>query len=194
MTKEDKIFLLDLARKKIAQKLGINWTGYKNIQISAPGKDVKEVKGTFVTLSIDGNLRGCIGQIIPDEAIIETIGQNAQSAAFHDPRFPQLDSKEFESVEVEISILSKPERLTYSNADELLDKIKKDIQGLIIRSGGHSATFLPQVWDDIETEEEFLSHLCMKASLPAEEWRKGKLEVYTYTVEHFDEKELGLNL
>jgi len=194
MTKEDKLFLLDLARTEIAKLVKVEWKGYKDIRIPAPSVGVKQITGTFVTLTIEDDLRGCIGQIIPKDTIEETIKQNAVSAAFYDPRFPQLDSEEFNSIEVEISILSKPEQLIYNGVEDLLNKIQQNVQGLIIKLGGHSATFLPQVWEDIRTKEEFLMHLCLKAALSADEWKKGKLEVYTYTVEHFNEKELGLRL
>lgn len=194
MVKEDKIFLLNLARTEIAKLVNEPWKGYKNITLATPSPEVKLVKGTFVTLTMQDNLRGCIGQIIPKEPIEKTIKQNAISAAFYDPRFPQLAKEEFNSIEVEISILSKPEQLIYNGAEDLLNKIQQNVQGLIIKLGGHSATFLPQVWEQVQTKEEFLMHLCVKAALSADEWKKGKLEVYTYTVEHFNEKELGLKL
>ena len=84
--------------------------------------------------------------------------------------------------------------MIYNGVEDLLAKIQQNVQGLIIRSGTRSATFLPQVWEDIATKEEFLMHLCMKAYLHPDDWKKGKLDVYTYTVEHFDEKELKLEL
>lgn len=194
MRKEDKIFLLNLARIEIAKVVKLSWTGYKKVVVPEPSPEVKVAKGTFVTLTIDDNLRGCIGQITPKESIEKTIKQNAISAAFYDPRFPQLTSEEFNSISVEISILSVPEKLVYDGAQDLLKKIQQNVQGLIIRLGGHSATFLPQVWEEIKTKEEFLMHLCLKAALSPDEWEKGKLEVYTYTVEHFNEQELGLTL
>ena len=194
MTKEDKIFLLNLARMEIAKILKMQWRGYKNVVVPEPSMALKQATGTFVTLTIKDELRGCIGQIIPKDPIEKTIKQNAVSAAFYDPRFPQLETEEFDLLKLEISILSKPEQLIYDGAEDLLKKIQQNVQGLIIKLGGHSATFLPQVWEEIKTKEEFLMHLCMKASLSPDEWRKGKLEVQTYTVEHFNEKELGLTL
>jgi AmmeMemoRadiSam system protein A len=194
MTKEDKICLLNLARTEIAKILRMQWKGYKDVVVPVPSLELKQTTGTFVTLTTKDELRGCIGQIIPKDSIEKTIKQNAVSAAFYDPRFPQLESEEFNLIEVEISILSKPERLIYDGAEDLLRKIQQNVHGLIIKFGGRSATFLPQVWEEIKTKEEFLMHLCMKASLYPEEWKKGKLEVQTYIVEHFNEKELGLAL
>jgi AmmeMemoRadiSam system protein A len=194
MKKEDKLFLLNLARRQIASKLGITWSGYKNAKSDIASEDVKQITGTFVTITINDNLRGCIGQIVPRETIETTVKENAVSAAFYDPRFSPLSKGEFNSIEVEISVLSKPEKLIYNGAEDLLAKIQQNVQGLIIRLGGHASTFLPQVWEDITTKEEFLMHLCMKAALSPDEWKKGKLEVQTYTVEHFNEKELKLEL
>ncbi len=194
MILEDKLFLLNLARRTIASKLDITWNGYKNAKPVIASADLKQVTGTFVTLTIKGTLRGCMGQIIPEQPIEVTIKENAESAAFYDPRFEPLNKGEFNSIEVEISVLSRPQQLPYKDVEELLSKIEQNVHGLIIRSGNRSATFLPQVWEDIQTKEEFLTHLCMKAYLNAEEWKKGKLDVYTYTVEHFDEKELKLEL
>jgi len=194
MIKTDKLYLLNLARREIASEVDIIWKGYKDTAAVVGSSAVKEISGTFVTLTINDDLRGCIGQIIPREPIESTIKQNAKSAAFYDPRFPPLSKGEFGKVEVEISILSKPEQLTYNGAPDLLAKIQQNVQGLIIRLGGYSATFLPQVWEEIATKEEFLMHLCMKAGLSPDEWKKGKLDVQTYTVEHFNEKELGLQL
>ena len=194
MKKEDKIFLLNLARKKIASTLGIHWASYSGITLAAPSQAVKQVTGTFVTLTIDNELRGCIGQITPNSTVEDTVKQNADSAAFYDPRFSALSRDEFYIVDVEISVLSRPEQLLYNGVDDLLEKIKQDEHGLIIRSGGHSATFLPQVWEDLPDKEAFLSHLCTKAGLYQDQWKNGKLDVYTYTVEHFNEKEFGLEL
>jgi AmmeMemoRadiSam system protein A len=193
MEENVKLCLLTSARKTIADHLGVDWSFYSNKQLfDCKSKELDENKGTFVTLTINGDLRGCIGQIIPDKPISQTIKENAISAAIKDPRFPPMNSTEFNKVSIELSILSKPEELKYDGEKDLLDKIKQNEHGLIIRLGIHSSTFLPQVWEELCTKEEFLSHLCMKAGLYADEWKKGNLEVSTYTVEHFSEKDLDL--
>jgi AmmeMemoRadiSam system protein A len=199
MKNEHKIYFLMMARKSIADNLGIKWDGYKEgyelLNVATPPKtELHEVKGTFVTLTIDKQLRGCIGQIVPTESIDVTVRDNAISSAVHDPRFPALSVDEFYRTVVEISILSKPVPLKYKDAKDLLDKIEHGKHGIIIKHEGHSATFLPQVWEEVKKKEDFLTHLCMKARLFPDEWRNGKLEVSTYTVDHFDEKELGLEI
>ena len=198
MKDEQKIYLLTIARKSIADNIGIKWKGYKKnnepLDVKVPKTEINDIKGTFVTLTVEGNLRGCMGQIIPDDPISTTIRDNAISAAIHDPRFPALTAEEFYRTEIEISILSKPVQLKCKGTEDLLSKIEQGKHGVIIRCAGHSATFLPQVWEEIETKKEFLTHLCMKARLFPDEWRSGKLDVLTYTVEHFDEKEMVLEI
>jgi len=198
MKDEQKIYLLTIARKSIADNIGVKWEGYKKnnerLDIKVPKTEINDVKGTFVTLTIEGNLRGCMGQILPEDPIIITVRDNAISAAIHDPRFSALTVDEFYRTQVEISILSKPVQIKSKGTDDLLSKIEQGKHGVIIRCDGHSATFLPQVWEEIGTKKEFLTHLCMKARLFPDEWRSGKLDVFTYTVEHFDEEDVGLEI
>jgi AmmeMemoRadiSam system protein A len=148
----------------------------------------QEQLGTFVTVTIDGNLRGCIGHIIPRETVIEGIRENALNAAFRDPRFPPLTREEFDKIEIEISILTAPQELSYTDADDLLSKLRPGVDGVIIKKGYHEATFLPQVWEQLPDKEEFLSHLCLKAGLPHDGWCKERLQVSTYQVQAFEEK------
>jgi len=146
-----------------------------------------ERRGTFVTLTINDNLRGCIGHIIPQETLLEGIKENAINAAFKDPRFNPLSKKEWDNVKVEISILTDPKPLEYSDAEDLLKKIRPDVDGVIIKKGYYQATFLPQVWEQLPDKKEFFTHLCLKAGMDGNEWKKGNLEVYTYQVQAFEE-------
>jgi AmmeMemoRadiSam system protein A len=186
LSEDEGNYLLAVARNTIKDRLHnregpqINWK-------DLPEK-FQEQLGTFVTLTIDGNLRGCIGHIIPRETVIEGIRENSINAAFRDPRFPPLTREEFENIEIEISILTAPEELSYTDADDLLNKLRPGVDGLIIKKGPYEATFLPQVWDQLPDKEEFLSHLCLKAGLSHDSWRKEKLQVSTYQVQAFEEE------
>jgi len=186
ISNEEGNFLLNLARETIKTELDkkkippIEW---ENISDT-----FKENLGTFVTLTIGGNLRGCIGHIIPRETLVEGIKENAINAAFRDPRFPPLSKIEFEKIEIEVSILTYPEEILYKDANDLLNKLRPEIDGVIIKKGFYEATFLPQVWEQLPRKEEFLSHLCMKAGLPANSWKNEKLHVSTYQVQAFEEK------
>jgi AmmeMemoRadiSam system protein A len=92
-----------------------------------------------------------------------------------------------EAVHIEVSVLSEPILLAYTDADDLLARLRPGIDGVIIKRGFASATFLPQVWDQLPQQEPFLSHLCLKAGLPADQWREGDLEVQVYQVQYFEE-------
>jgi AmmeMemoRadiSam system protein A len=175
-----------VARKTIQQELFKDKTATQGDEPDSP--KFAERRGTFVTLTINDNLRGCIGHIIPQETLLEGIKENAINAAFKDPRFNPLSKKEWDNVKIEISILTDPKPLEYTDGDDLLKKIRPNIDGVIIKKGYYQATFLPQVWDPISDKKEFFTHLCLKAGMDGNEWKKGKLEVYTYQVQAFEEE------
>ncbi len=178
-------FLLKLAREAINTYLE---TG-KELDINESEIDttLKEDRGVFVTLTIKRALKGCIGHIEPIQPLYKDIIQNAIAAAFDDTRFDPLTKKELDSVHIEISVLSLPKALPYKDSTDLLSKLTPKKDGVIIKKGFNRATYLPQVWDDLPDKEAFLSSLCAKAGLDHDEWKKGKLEVETYTVEMFEE-------
>ena len=185
LTEGDGKLLLQVARRTIEQKLFNRKVKEKGDAALPPV--FHEKRGTFVTLTMDGQLRGCIGHIVPQESLIEGIRINAINAAFRDPRFGPMSSGEWEKVKIEISILSDPKPLPYSSAEDLLKKLRPGIDGLIIKKGYHQATFLPQVWEQLPNKKDFLSHLCLKGGLDADAWRKGDLEVLIYQVQAFEE-------
>lgn len=141
---------------------------------------------SFVTLTINGNLRGCIGSLHAQRALAEDIWHNARAAAFSDPRFPALSAVELENTQFEISILSEPEKVKFSSEQELFQTIKPLIDGIIIESGFHRATFLPQVWQQLPTHRAFFSRLLQKAGLDSNA-PLTDLTIYRYQVEKFTE-------
>lgn len=185
LTAEQGKYLLQEARTTIQEALS-GEKAQKGKEDSLPPV-FHQRRGTFVTLTIGGNLRGCIGHIIPQESLLEGIRENAINAAFKDPRFRPLGKEEWKRVHIEISILTDPKPLTYSGAEDLLHKLRPGVDGVIIKKGYHQATFLPQVWDQLPRTEEFLTHLCLKAGLDGDEWKKGHLEISTYQVQAFEE-------
>ena len=108
---------------------------------------------------------------------------------FRDPRFARLNNQEFDKIDIEVSILTDPHPLEYRDSKDLISKLRPQVDGVILRKGSASATFLPQVWEQLPRPEKFLSQLCRKAGLPANEWQKGKLEILTYQVQYFEEDE-----
>ena len=189
-TEEQGQALISLARHTITAKLDRSLADAKPAAPSPAEQDenFKLHYGTFVTLKIKGQLRGCIGNLTSDETVWEGVKRNAINAAFHDPRFSPLTAKEFDQTEIEVSILTEPRPLEYRDGNDLIQKLRANVDGVIIRKGHASATFLPQVWEQLPHPDQFLSHLCMKAGLSSDAWQDQELEVLTYQVQYFEEQ------
>jgi AmmeMemoRadiSam system protein A len=186
LTREEGRYLLSVARKTIEEALFQSKKEPEEESGSSP--KFSERRGTFVTLTIDRQLRGCIGHMVPQESLIEGVKINAINAAFRDPRFKPLGREEFDKIQIELSILTEPKPLAYEGERDLLEKLRPGVDGLIIRKGAHQATFLPQVWEQLPDKKAFLTHLCLKAGLDADEWKRGELRVSTYQVQAFEEE------
>jgi AmmeMemoRadiSam system protein B/AmmeMemoRadiSam system protein A len=183
--------LVNFARQTIVDKLGgdIPESTSEDLKTVLQDKQFKLNCGTFVTLKIKDRLRGCIGNLTSTETVLEGVKRNALNAAFHDPRFSPLSKDELEQTEIEVSILSEPQQLAYRDGQDLVNKLRAHIDGVIIRKGHRSATFLPQVWEQLPKHEDFLTHLCRKAGLPSDAWQKAEMEVLTYQVQYFEENQ-----
>jgi MEMO1 family protein len=138
----------------------------------------------FVTLEMNGKLRGCIGSLAAHRPLIIDVSENAFAAAFRDPRFPNLGAAEFENLEISISVLSEPEPLDFENEADLLEKMRPGVDGLILQSGSRRGTFLPQVWEQLPQKSSFLAHLKSKAGFSADYW-SDDIKIFRYTTESF---------
>ena len=189
-SEEQGQILVKLARKTIMAKLGRESSASESNALADALQDDKfqTTCGTFVTLKIHGQLRGCIGNLTSTESVLDGIKQNAINAAFHDPRFSPLSDDELDQTEIEVSILTDPRPMEYRNGQDLIKKLQINVDGVLIRKGRASATFLPQVWEQLPRPEDFLGHLCMKAGLPSDAWKGSDLEILTYQVQYFEEK------
>lgn len=141
---------------------------------------LQKPRATFVTLTKNGRLRGCIGTLTARLPLVEDVVHNAWQAAFHDPRFEPLRPDELQSLHISISILSPPQTCALSSEQELLDKLRPGKDGLIIEEGHHRATFLPSVWHELPEAAAFVEHLKLKAGLPRHYWSQS-LTVQLYT-------------
>lgn len=139
-------------------------------------------QATFVTLTINDTLRGCMGSLIARRSLYDDIVNNAKAAAFNDPRFKPLNAKEFDTIKIEISLLSQPQMVEYSNIEDLKSKITQGEEGVILQYENKQATFLPQVWEQLPTFELFFEYLCNKAGLDME-CLHNHATIYTYKVE-----------
>jgi hypothetical protein len=131
-------------------------------------------------------LRGCIGSLLAHRPLGEDVAANAQSAAFHDPRFPPLTRDELGEIDIEVSVLSTPEPLFPPDEAALKIQLRPGVDGLILEYGPHRSTFLPQVWEQLPDPGQFLAHLKQKGGLPADFWHKD-VRVSRYTVQSFAE-------
>lgn len=179
--------LLEIARKTIAERLGLSYKPSSDLDAASRNPAFENRRGTFVTLKINDQLRGCIGNLLPDKPLINAVQDNAVNAAFQDPRFAPLSKQEFEKIQIEVSLLTEPRALDYKDGRDLLYKLRPNVDGVILRKGPYSSTFLPQVWEQMPDKKTFLEQLCMKAGLPADAWQKGDIEVLTYQVQYFEE-------
>jgi AmmeMemoRadiSam system protein A len=189
LSPEQGQLLVKLARLTLMERLGKTVPQAEVDSLNTALKDpcFQISCGTFVTLKINGQLRGCIGNLTSNESLVSGVRRNAINAAFHDPRFAPLSAAELDLVEIEISILTEPKPMKYQDNVDLLNKLRPNVDGVTICAGHASATFLPQVWEQLPKPQEFLAHLCMKAGLSADAWKNRKLEVSTYQVQYFEE-------
>lgn len=138
----------------------------------------------FVTLQKDGKLRGCIGSIVAHQSLIEDIAQNAQKAAFHDPRFPGLTLDEINAgnIHIHISVLSPQTPMAFTSEVDLLAQIRPHRDGLVLQDKGRRGVFLPSVWEQLPDTKTFFSHLKRKAGLPESHW-SDTVQVWRYVTE-----------
>jgi len=175
--------LLGLARSAVGEALGSG-------SVAVPDEPwLKEKRATFVTLTQDGRLRGCIGSLQPMRPLGEDVVANAANAALADRRFSPLAASELPSIEMEVSLLSVPTLVQFADADELIGQLRPGIDGVILAAEGRRGTYLPQVWESIPDPVQFLASLKQKAGVPADT-RLTRCQVWRYQVRKWRETEL----
>lgn len=176
--------IIDICKKNI--KAGLN---NKNIDLVDEVENIpavlEEQGACFVTLQINGMLRGCIGSIIAHQSLLDDLIKNAQNAAFSDSRFLPLNKEEFEHIEISVSLLSPPVKMEFDDELDLLNQIRPFIDGIIIKDGSYQAVYLPSVWEQLPDRVAFMSSLKEKAGLGPDYFSKS-FEAYRFTAEHID--------
>ena len=172
--------LITIARNAIERDL------FKKDQPSVDAPWLSQSGATFVTLTHEGQLRGCIGSLEGVRPLAVDVADNALGAAFRDPRFPPLAADEWPRCRVEVSLLSAPKRVEFADEADLLAQLEPGVDGLILECDGRRATFLPQVWEGLPDKRAFLAELVKKAGLPADT-RLARCKVSRYRVEKFCE-------
>lgn len=175
--------LLSLARESITRRL----KGDGSLpQPNHPRPELEAPRATFVTLKLDGVLRGCIGMLEAQRPLWLDVVHNARAAAFRDPRFPPLGLAELDPLHIEISVLSPPEPLPAPDRASLLAALRPGQDGLTLEEGARRATYLPAVWASLPEPQDFLAQLLLKAGLPRDHW-SGQLRFFRYSTESFEE-------
>ena len=185
LTREEQQMLLHMAREAMEQ--AVRGEKLPPLNSSTLSSTLREEGASFVTLTIGGRLRGCIGALEAYQPLSDDVREHAVAAALDDPRFPPVREDELSRVQIEVSRLTQPVPLEYKDADDLLSKLRPHVDGVILRDGFRRATFLPQVWEKIPDPSEFLDNLCYKMGIGPDQWRRKHLDVLVYQVEEFHE-------
>jgi AmmeMemoRadiSam system protein A len=139
---------------------------------------------SFVTLRLEGELRGCVGSIEAHRPLGDDIAHNAFAAAYRDRRFAPVDAAELGRLAVEVSVLSARVAMPVASEADALAALRPGIDGIYLQFDSLSATFLPQVWDNLPDPLDFLCELRRKAGLPTRFWHEA-MKLSRYTVEKF---------
>jgi len=184
----ERKFLLALARKSVTA--AVTGRAPPAPESDKLPKKFTEPAAVFVTLKKGHRLRGCIGGTFPREPLYRAVIGRARSAAVEDRRFPPVRSDELAEIEIEVSVLSLPRPLQFNSPEQLLEKLRPGIDGVVLRVGQKNATYLPQVWEQLPNKRMFLNHLAEKAELSPAAWMSTEAKVLVYQVEAFKESEM----
>lgn len=181
LSDNEKRELVRMAREAILYGLHSHQRQQVNTAAYAPAFQTKVA--SFVTLTIKGNLRGCVGSTENYRPLIEDVAYNAYSAAFEDSRFHPLSPDEYPALEVQTSILSSKETILFTCEEDLIRQLRPSIDGLLIKKNERHATFLPSVWASFPDPQQFLDQLKCKARI--DDAVPGRLNVWRYTTVSF---------
>ncbi len=183
LNKDDETLVFDVIHKSIEQGLETG-KAYKP-DLEGISEKLKKNYAVFITLKLNGQLRGCIGTTEAHMPLINAVAHYAHAAAFCDPRFKPLSADEYKQVDISLSILTPAVPLPFNDEQDLINKLKSDVDGLIICKGNARATFLPVVWESIKDPKQFVSELKRKAGIPASEPPE---KAWRYNAEYYTNK------
>jgi len=189
LTAAEQKCLLTLARQALLEF--VRSGGQPRVEESSLTPALREFRSCFVTLTRHGELRGCIGNIQPREPLFRAVMNNACGAGFRDSRFSPVSGTDIPELEIEISVLTEPTPLAFASPQELLQTLRPNVDGVVLKLEGRAATFLPQVWEKFSDAASFMDELARKALSPASAWRGPDAVVLTYQVESFEDTRPG---
>jgi AmmeMemoRadiSam system protein A len=182
---QERVKLLEIAREAINS--AVMNEPLETLDLAKMSLVMRGPGASFVTLTIEERLRGCIGALEAYQPLALDVQEHAAAAAMEDFRFPPLSREELPLIEIEISRLTPMKSLDYTGPQDLLAKLRPGVDGVVLKDEIRKATFLPQVWEKVSSKEEFLDHLCLKMGARPSLWREKHLEVMSYQVEEFKE-------
>jgi AmmeMemoRadiSam system protein A len=188
LTPEEGKVLLALAAKTV-QEVVRDGTE-PSVDLAELPESLSQRRACFVTLNKNGQLRGCIGSIFPGEPLGQAVVRRARGAAIEDSRFPRVEPEELDELEIEVSVLTVPRRLEFESPEDLLRKLRPEVDGVVLRLGRRQATYLPQVWEQLPDAETFLTRLSEKAGLWPDAWKNPDAMVLVYQVRAFQQSEM----
>ncbi|WP_020563865.1 AmmeMemoRadiSam system protein A [Methylosarcina fibrata] len=184
LTKLQRQQLLELAKNSIRH--GLRTGRPPAVDPTDFSSELAELRATFVTLHKNRQLRGCIGLLKAARPLAVDVSENAFAAAFKDPRFPPVETSEFNELDIHISILTPAEPLPFASEQDLIEHLQPGVDGLILEEGNRRGTFLPSVWQSLPKPRDFLRQLKQKAGLPEDYW-SDRIRVFRYRTEEFGE-------
>ncbi len=182
--REQGKILVGIARGAITEALG------GECAPAHQGQWLDEKGATFVTLTQNGELRGCIGSLQAHRPLAQDVRHNALAAAFRDPRFEPLVRRELATTECEVSLLSAAEAIDFSDEEDALARLRPGVDGIILEYGHCRSTFLPQVWEQLSLPRHFMEQLKRKAGLPGDFWAS-EIRLSRYTVSKWCEADFS---
>lgn len=185
LSDQEKQYLLKVAREALI--FGVQGKRLPEIDSESIPRKINLPGASFVTLTKNKELRGCIGSLEATRPLVEDVRLHTIAAAMEDFRFPPVREDEIQHITIEVSRLTIPTQIEFDNPEKLLSKIRPGVDGVVIKKGLQRATFLPQVWEKVPDVEIFLTMLCRKMGAGSDCWRREKIEVFTYQVEKFCE-------
>ena len=184
LSADEQAHLLDIARQSIVR--GLDSGAALRLEVTRLEARLRVDSAVFITLTLAGALRGCIGSLQPSAPLAQAVANSAFNAAFRDRRFAQVQAGEIEKIRIEVSVLSPMELIAVNSRQALLDDLRPEVDGLLMEDQGYRSTFLPKVWEKITTPNEFVGELMQKAGLAAEHW-SSTIRFYRYHSTSFGE-------
>lgn len=182
LTLAEQHLLKDIAAAAI--EFGLQYDRPPQPDVSHLPASLRETGACFVSIYKQGEFRGCIGTLLAHRPLAEDANENGFSAAFNDPRFAPLTPTEWAHCQLHLSIIAEPQPLFVKDQQDLLNKLKPGVDGVILSAGNKRATFLPQVWEQLPDKQQFIAHLKQKAGLNADEWPVN-LQIQLYQTQSF---------